>query len=85
MRGGSWSVRLDAANISGASGTCEGWYDVHGDAVTFVTNTKVPGGTCAPPVWTARWSARNGVLTWNAVSVADYAPVFAGKAWQKIG
>jgi TRAP-type C4-dicarboxylate transport system substrate-binding protein len=85
MRGGSWTVRLDAAEPSAASGTCEGWYDVHGDAVTFVTNTKVPGGTCAPPVWTARWSAQNGTLTWRAVSIADYAAVFAAKPWQKIG
>lgn len=85
VRGGSWSVRLDATDASASSGTCEGWYDVRGDAVTFATNTIVPGGTCAPPVWTARWSARNGTLTWSAVSVADYAPVFAPKPWQKIG
>jgi TRAP-type C4-dicarboxylate transport system substrate-binding protein len=85
MRGGSWSVRLDAADPSSESGICEGWYDVQGDAVNFVTNTKVPGGTCAPPVWTARWSAQNGTLTWRAVSVADFAAVFAAKPWQKIG
>jgi len=85
LRGGSWSSRLDAANAPASSGTCEGWYDVRGDAVTFVTTTVVPGGTCAPPVWTARWSAHNGTLAWSAVSVADFAPGFASKPWQKIG
>lgn len=85
VRDGSWTVRLDATVVAAANGPCEGWYHVHGDAVTFVTNTKIPGGTCAPPLWTARWSAQNGAVTWSAVSVADYAPVFASKPWQKIG
>jgi len=85
MRGGSWAVRLDPDDPSGDSGTCEGWYDVHGDAVAFRTNTQIAGGTCAPPVRTARWSAQNGTLTWRAVSVSDYAAVFAAKPWQKIG
>ena len=83
LRGGNWTVRHDPAEAGvSAGGICQGWYDVQGDAVTFVTNTKVEGGTCAPPVWTARWS---GKITWSAVSILDYAPVFAGKPWQKIG
>ena len=85
LHAGSWSVRLDASEVPSSNGTCEGWYDVNGDAVTFLTNTKVPGGTCAPPRWTARWATHNGTLTWSAVSVTDYTPLFAAKPWQKIG
>jgi hypothetical protein len=67
------------------AGRCDGWYDVDGDTATFTTPTKITGGDCAPPSWTARWAIQDGNLHWTAVSVADFSFVWAGKPWQRIG
>ncbi|MFN0281914.1 MAG: hypothetical protein ACKVZ6_08085 [Kineosporiaceae bacterium] len=61
---------------------CAGWYD---DAVAFTTTTHHTDGDCAPPTWSARWSAEDRLLTWSAVSIPDFAYVWAGKPWQRIG
>ncbi len=89
MSRGKWSYEWKAAasgvTVPGAYTTCAGWYDVQGDAVAFTTTTHYADGDCAPPTWSARWSVRAGLLSWLAVSVPDFAYVWAGKPWQRVG
>jgi TRAP-type transport system periplasmic protein len=84
LRGGRWNSVQEPVDSTVQHTTCEGWYDVRDDAVTFTTITKYQGGTCAPDTWSARWSIHDRFLTWTAVSGADFADVWAGKPWQRI-
>jgi len=68
----------------GAYTTCEGWYDVQGATAWFTTTTTYEDGDCAPAAWSAGWTVRGRTLSWTAVSVADFAYVWAGKPWQRI-
>jgi TRAP-type C4-dicarboxylate transport system substrate-binding protein len=88
LRNGTWSYAAkptDPGDRPGAYTTCAGWYDVQGDAVAFTTTTHYADGDCAPASWSARWAAADDRLTWTAVSVPDFAYVWAGKPWQRIG
>jgi TRAP-type C4-dicarboxylate transport system substrate-binding protein len=90
VAGGRWrfDIKLATTGLTGPGvyASCEGWYDVHGDGASFTTTTRESdGGECAPPTWSARWSAGNPRLAWSAVSVADFRFLFAGKPWQRIG
>ncbi|TCM42784.1 TRAP transporter substrate-binding protein [Kribbella sp. VKM Ac-2568] len=79
-----WKPAISGLNRPGAYTTCEGWYDVQGNTAWFTTTTKYDGGGCAPPTWSARWTAQGRTLSWTAVSVADFAYVWASKPWQRI-
>jgi TRAP-type transport system periplasmic protein len=87
---GRWSYDWKAA-VSDLSGpgvytVCQGWYDLQNDAASFTTTTKeADGGDCGPPTWSARWSATDKLLTWRAVNIPDFAYLFSGKPWQRIG
>ena len=81
---GRWSYKVDSADGHTWATTCEGWYTVRNDGAAFTTVTKVRGGDCAPPTWSARWSFRKETLTWSDVSVKDFSPCSQGK-WRKIG
>lgn len=86
LQSGRWHYRQVPADPSGSHQlTCEGFYDVQGDTVSFTTTTVLTGGECAPPTWTARWRASGRSLTWSAVSVADFAVVWAPRPWQQVG
>ena len=86
LRGGRWSIHPDPTYPNRFStADCAGFYDVNRDVATFTTTTVVAGGTCAAPSWTARWSLDGDTLRWSAVSVGDFAYVFGGKGWTKIG
>ena len=85
LRDGTWSYRHQPADTTLPVTECSGWYTVTGNSAAFTTTTEVDGGTCAPPTWTARWSAEESTLTWSDVSEADYAFIWAGNGWQKIG
>jgi hypothetical protein len=84
IRAGQWSYKQAAADGHTDATTCQGWYAVQDTAVAFTTRTQVVGGTCAPPTWSARWSSQGKQLTWNAVSLTDFAYIFAGNGWQRI-
>ncbi len=84
IRGGRWTIRQSPIDSSVKNTLCEGWYDVQRNAATFTTTTKIQSGDCAPSTWAARWSAHEGNLTWSAVSVSDFSPIFASKVWQRI-
>jgi TRAP-type C4-dicarboxylate transport system substrate-binding protein len=79
-----WKPAIGGLNRPGAYATCDGWYDVQGDTAWFTTTTKYSGGDCAPPTWSARWTAQGRTLSWTAVGLADFAYVWAGKPWQRI-
>jgi len=64
--------------------TCHGWYDVQGATASFTTTKEYAGGTCAPPTWSARWTSTSRQVTWSAVSVTDFAPVWAGRPWRRL-
>jgi TRAP-type C4-dicarboxylate transport system substrate-binding protein len=89
LQAGRWHYvakpAISGLNRPGAYTTCEGWYDVQGETAWFTTTTKDSGGDCAPPTWSARWTAQGRTLSWTAVSVADFAYGWAGKPWQRIG
>jgi len=82
---GHWRSVQKPLDLSVEHTTCEGWYDVNGEGVSFTTTTLYVGGDCAPLTWSARWLLANHQLTWSAVSVADFAYVWGGKPWQQIG
>lgn len=85
LRDGRWSSHIDpVVHTSFNTGDCAGFYDVSRDVATFTTTTVVAGGTCAPPSWTARWSRDGNMLRWSAISVEDFAYVWAGDGWTKI-
>ena len=85
LRDGRWSNHPDPTYPNRFSTVdCAGFYHVSRDVATFTTTTVVDGGTCAPPSWTARWSIDGDTLRWSAVSVDDYAYVWAGEGWTKI-
>jgi TRAP-type transport system periplasmic protein len=89
LRAGRWrSVQEpELTNITHhpANPVCEGWYDVKGDTAWFTTTSLFPNGdTCAPPSWSARWTIKDRTLTWTAVSVSDFAYVWAGHGWRRI-
>jgi TRAP-type C4-dicarboxylate transport system substrate-binding protein len=85
LRDGRWSSHQDpVVHTSFNTGDCAGFYHVSRDVATFTTTTVIAGGTCAPPAWTARWSLHADTLRWSAVSVDDFAYVWAGEGWTKI-
>lgn len=84
LRAGSWTMRHEPAHAEVmVYSSCDGWYEVRGETVTFDATTHE--GRCVPPDWTARWSATGDGITWSEVSVPDFAPPFATKPWQTIG
>jgi TRAP-type transport system periplasmic protein len=88
LRGGSWRGEHQPtySDSPAADQThCEGWYTVDGEAVSFTTNTTYQSGECAPPTWSARWSPAEGGIAWRGVSIPDFAFVFGGPGWQRIG
>ncbi len=82
---GRWSYVQLPANRGVPNTTCEGYYDVTGSDVVLSVATVAKIGACAPLRWTATWSSTPDTLTWSDVSISDFAPVFAGKPWGKIG
>ena len=85
LRDGRWSNHPDPTYPNRFSTVdCAGFYHVGRDVATFTTTTVVDGGSCAPPSWTARWSIDGDTLRWSAVSVDDFAYVWAGQGWTKI-
>jgi TRAP-type C4-dicarboxylate transport system substrate-binding protein len=86
LHDGRWSYRQVPVDPSVAHQTsCEGYYDVHGDVVSFTTTTVLASGECGPPTWTARWRADGRQLSWSSVSVPDFALVWAHGPWQRLG
>lgn len=83
LRAGSWTLKQEPVHANVTVTSCEGWYDVRNDTVTFDATTYE--GRCVPPDWTARWSSSGDGVRWSEVSVADFAPPFATKPWQRIG
>ncbi len=84
LRDGQWTIEHRPLHDNADSTPCEGFYSVEGSSFTASTSTQIVGGTCAPPQWTATWSFVGDTLTWTDVSIADFAPVFAGNGWRKI-
>jgi hypothetical protein len=70
FRSGRWSFEQKAADGHTFGTNCEGYYDVNADTVAFTTLTKFDGGDCAPPTWSARYSARTHTLIWSALNVS---------------
>lgn len=88
LNGGRWhytaKLAISGPYRPGAYTSCDGWYDVQGNVARFTTTTVYSDGDCAPPQWSARWELHRSTLTWSAVSVPDFAYVWAGKPWQRI-
>jgi TRAP-type transport system periplasmic protein len=84
FRSGRWSYEVKAADGHTFGTSCEGYYDVNADVVAFTTLTKLDGGDCAPPTWSARYSARTRTLIWSALNVFDFVPQFSAPTWERI-
>jgi len=87
LRAGTWQYRQQPAAPGRAASTmttCGGWYAVGGRTAAFTTTTTYAIGNCAPPTWSARWTANGKMLTWGEVSVPDFGPIWNASPWQRI-
>jgi TRAP-type C4-dicarboxylate transport system substrate-binding protein len=84
VRAGRWSYEEEAADGHTWATRCEGFYSVDGDAVAFTTLTHIEGGDCAPPVWSARYTASENSLRWSGVTIPDFIPVWSTPTWERI-